>query len=336
MPVGTRGTVKAVSPEELRALGAHVILSNTYHLSVRPGSALIREAGGLHKFMGWDRVILTDSGGFQVFSLAKLRRLTEVGVTFQNHVDGGRCELTPENVMEIQRDLGSDIAMVLDECPPYGCTQEYAAVSMALTHRWAERTKNWLEKNSSYRPPLVFAIAQGSVFPELRKQSAEFLAGLDFDGYAIGGVSVGESEQEMMSAVESCCPNFPINKPRYAMGLGTPEQIVELIARGVDLFDCVLPTRVARNGTAFIPGGTLNIKNAEHAKSLIPIQEGCTCPACRTFTRAYIRHLVKCDEILGIRLISLHNLNFYLDLVRRARAAILNGTFASFRSSQSF
>ncbi len=335
MPVGTQGTVKGVSPDELKALDAPVVLGNTYHLSVRPGAELIAEAGGLHKFMGWDRAILTDSGGFQVFSLAKLRKLTEKGVTFQNHVDGSPCELTPENVMETQRHLGSDIAMVLDECPPHGCSREYAANSLALTHRWAARAREWLcanppQRDSSGRHPMVFAITQGSVFADLRRESAEYLGSLDFDGYAVGGVSVGETEEEMMFAVESAAPFLPTDKARYAMGLGTPPQLLKLVARGIDMFDCVLPTRVARNGTAFTNQGTLHLRNARHTRAFAPIEEGCECYACRNFTRAYVRHLLKTEELLGLRLVTLHNLHFYLNLMRRARCAILEGGYREF------
>ncbi len=339
MPVGTQASVKAISPRELRELNAPVILSNTYHLAVRPGKDLIAEAGGLHRFMSWDRAILTDSGGYQVFSLAKLRRLTEEGVTFQNHIDGAPCKLTPESVLDLQRTFGSDIAMVLDECPPAGCSEDYARKSLMLTHRWAERAALWLKANPPARDeegrhPLVFGIVQGSVYPELRKRSADYLTSLDFPGYAIGGVSVGESEPQMMLAVESAVPYLPEEKPRYTMGLGTPRQMVEMVARGVDLFDCVLPTRVARNGTAYIPGGTLHIRNAAFLDDFRPVQEGCLCPACQEFSRAYIRHLVKADEILGLRLLTLHNLHFYLSLMREARGHILNGTFGRFYREQ--
>ena len=332
MPVGTQGSVKAVSPRELRELEAQIILGNTYHLFVRPGLEVIRQVGGLHRFMNWDGPILTDSGGYQIFSLAKLRKITEEGVQFQNHIDGSAAFISPEIAMEIQATLGSDIAMVLDECPPWPCEYDYAAKSLEMTHRWAKRCK--AKSESGDRKPerqLIFGIVQGATFEELRRTSAQTLAAMDFDGYAIGGVSVGEPEPEMMSAVEWSEPFLPENKPRYAMGLGTPPQLIELIARGVDMFDCVLPTRLARNGTAFTAAGTMNFKNAEFTSQTGPLEEGCTCEACRGYSRAYIRHLIKAEEILGLRLLSLHNLHFYLDLMKRTRAAIENGTFQEFR-----
>jgi queuine tRNA-ribosyltransferase len=350
MPVGTQGSVKAVSPQELRELKAQIILGNTYHLFVRPGLVVIRHFGGLHRFMNWDGPILTDSGGYQIFSLAKLRKITEEGVSFQNHLDGTPTFISPEIAMEIQATLGSDIAMVLDECPPWPCEYDYAARSLERTLHWAERCKTISDTGfriperkdeqasselSAIRNPqsqLVFGIVQGGTFEDLRRSSAQAVAAMDFDGYAIGGVSVGEPEAEMMQAVEWSEPHLPENKPRYAMGLGTPPQMIELIARGADMFDCVLPTRLARNGTAFTAGGTLNLKNAEFAMQKEPIEEGCICPACRDFTRGYIRHLVKAEEILGLRLITVHNLHFYLDLMTRARRAIESGTFADLRA----
>jgi len=371
MPVGTQGSVKAMSPRELLDVKAQIILGNTYHLFVRPGLDVIKHFGGLHRFMNWTGPILTDSGGYQIFSLAKLRKITEEGVAFQNHLDGTPTFISPEIAMEIQAVLGSDIAMVLDECPPWPCEYEYAARSLERTHRWAERCKeaalghperseakssrnatgeageaglsNPAEPMTPPRGPstplrsarddqMVFGIVQGSAFEDLRRSSAQALAAMDFDGYAIGGVSVGEPEPEMMAAVEWSEPHLPENKPRYAMGLGTPPQMLELIARGMDMFDCVLPTRLARNGTAFTAAGTLNLKNAEFTLQKGPIEEGCVCPACRDFSRGYIRHLIKAEEILGLRLITLHNLHFYLDLVRRARSAIEDGTFAELRA----
>jgi queuine tRNA-ribosyltransferase len=328
MPIGTQGSVKAVSPGELRELNAQIILGNTYHLFVRPGVDVIKHFGGLHKFMNWDGPILTDSGGYQIFSLAKLRKITEDGVHFQNHVDGTPAFISPEIAMEIQAALGSDIAMVLDECPPWPCERDYAARSLEMTTRWGARCKNAPRKDRQ----LLFGIVQGTTFDDLRQQSAQAVVDLDFDGYAIGGVSVGEPEEEMIRAVESSEPFLPKDKPRYAMGLGTPPQLLEMIARGMDMFDCVLPTRLARNGTAFASTGTLNLKNAEFAKDKRPIEEGCNCPACGEFSRGYIRHLVKAEEILGLRLITLHNLHFYLDLMRQARAKIDNGTFREFRN----
>jgi queuine tRNA-ribosyltransferase len=347
MPVGTQGSVKGVSPRELRDLKAQIILGNTYHLFVRPGLDVIKHFGGLHRFMNWDGPILTDSGGYQIFSLAKLRKISEEGVHFQNHVDGTPAFISPEIAMEIQAALGSDIAMVLDECAPYPCERDYAARSLEMTTRWAKRCKEAVEAGVSpanlqnaagtaatteeRHRQLVFGIVQGATFDDLRKQSAQAIVDLSFDGYAVGGVSVGEPEEEMMRAVESSEPFLPKGKPRYAMGLGTPPQLLEMIARGMDMFDCVLPTRLARNGTAFTASGTLNLKNAEFAMNKGPIEEGCKCPACREFSRGYIRHLVKAEEILGLRLITLHNLHSYLDLMRRARTGIEAGTFDSFR-----
>ncbi len=365
MPVGTQGSVKAVSPRELRELNAQIVLGNTYHLFVRPGLDVIKHFGGLHKFMNWNGPILTDSGGYQIFSLAKLRKITEEGVHFQNHVDGTPAFITPEIAMEIQAVLGGDITMALDECAPYPCDYEYAARSAEMTIRWAKRCKEWIQDNAE-RPTsnidsrmrraveagvspakpgnaadtvattarqLLFGIVQGATFDDLRRQSAQAIVDLDFDGYAIGGVSVGEPEEEMMRAVESSEPFLPADKPRYAMGLGTPPQLLEMIARGMDIFDSVLPTRLARNGTAFTATGTLNLKNAEFARDKRPVDETCVCPTCREFARGYIRHLIKAEEILGLRLITLHNLHFYLDLMRQARERIENGSFGEFRKS---
>jgi queuine tRNA-ribosyltransferase len=352
IPVGTQGSVKAVSPRELHELNVQIILGNTYHLFVRPGLAAIKHFGGLHKFANWEGPILTDSGGYQIFSLAKLRKITEDGVEFQNHVDGTSAFITPEIAMEIQATLGSDIAMVLDECTPYPCDYEYAARSAEMTTRWARRCKEWRTSNIEHPTSniqhrtegpsainyqlstinsLLFGIVQGATYDNLRKESAQALVDLDFDGYAIGGVSVGEPEQEMMRAVEASEPFLPQGKPRYAMGLGTPPQLLEMIARGMDMFDCVLPTRLARNGTAFATTGTLNLKNAEFALDKRSIEENCECPSCREFTRGYIRHLIKAEEILGLRLITLHNLHFYLDLMRQAREHIENESFEEFR-----
>jgi queuine tRNA-ribosyltransferase len=332
IPVGTQGTVKAVSPRELHELNAQIILGNTYHLFVRPGLDVIKHFGGLHRFANWDGPILTDSGGYQIFSLAKIRKITEDGVEFQNHVDGTPAFITPEIAMEIQGTLGSDIAMVLDECAPYPCDYEYAARSAEMTARWARRCKTKaVSGNPKRERQLVFGIVQGATFDDLRRSSAQAIVDLDFDGYAIGGVSVGEPEEAMMGAVESSEPSLPEDKPRYAMGLGTPPQLLEMIARGMDMFDCVLPTRLARNGTAFAATGTLNLKNAEFALDERPIEESCMCPACREFTRGYIRHLIKAEEILGLRLITLHNLHFYVDLMRQAREHIENGSFEEFR-----
>ena len=334
MPVGTQGTVKAVSPRELRELPAQVILGNTYHLFVRPGLEVIRKLGGLHRFMGWDGPILTDSGGFQVFSLAKLRRITEEGVHFQNHLDGGSCFIGPETSMEIQHTLGSDIVMAFDECPPHPCTHEAAAKSLELTLGWERRSIDWWNaREPDGERPLLFGIVQGSSHADLRERSARELVTMGWDGYAVGGVSVGEPEKEMMEAVDFAVPHLPVDRPRYAMGLGTPPQMVEMVARGIDMFDCVLPTRVARNGTAFAERGTMNLKNACFTLDDRPIEEGCACYACQNFSRAYLRHLVKAEEILGLRLITLHNLHFYLRLMERVRNAIEAGEFADFRRS---
>jgi len=368
MPVGTQGSVKGVSPRELRELNAQIILGNTYHLFVRPGLDVIKHFGGLHNFMSWDAPVLTDSGGYQIFSLVKLRKITEDGVEFQNHVDGACAFISPEIAMEIQAVLGSDIAMVLDECVPYPCEYDYAAKSAELTAQWAKRCKDWKDRNAERptsnvqrrirksveagvsparsqnaadtaatteerRSQLLFGIVQGGTFDDLRRASAQAIVALDFDGYAVGGVSVGEPEEEMMCAVESAEPFLPADKPRYAMGLGTPPQLLEMVARGMDMFDCVLPTRLARNGTAFTATGTINLKNAEFALDKRPIEENCACPACREFTRGYIRHLIKAEEILGLRLVTLHNLHFYLDLMSRARTEIEGGTFDQFRKT---
>ena len=336
MPVGTQATVKAVSPEELRALQAQIILGNTYHLFVRPGLDVMRHFGGLHDFMRWNGPILTDSGGYQVFSLAKIRRIAEEGVHFQNHIDGTPTFIGPETAMEIQSVLGSDINMAFDECPPYPCEHDYAAKSLDLTLRWAQRCRAWAADHplseTTGLPQLRFGIVQGATFADLRERSARALAEMDFDGYAIGGVSVGEPESEMMLAIERSEPFLPAAKPRYAMGLGTPPQMLEMIARGVDMFDCVLPTRIARHGTAFTSTGTLNLRGSASIKDKDPIIPGCKCPACRDFSRGYLRHLLKAEEILGLRLVGLHNLHFYLDLMQQVRDTLENGTFAAFRA----
>src|SRR5438105_4229422 len=346
MPVGTQGSVKGVSPRELREVEAQVILGNTYHLFVRPGLDAITRFGGLHNFMSWDGPILTDSGGYQIFSLAKLRKITEEGVEFQNHIDGARAFISPEIAMEIQALLGSDITMTLDECVPYPCEYDYAAQSAEMTTRWAKRCADWKRQNEEtakrgladspirrLADSMLFGIVQGATFEDLRKESAQAIVDIDFDGYAIGGVSVGEPEKEMMQAVEWVEPFLPANKPRYAMGLGTPPQLLELIARGMDMFDCVLPTRLARNGTAFTAAGTINLKNAEFILDKNPIEQNCACETCREFSRGYIRHLIKAEEILGLRLITLHNLHFYLNLMSQARAEIQKGTFDEFRKA---
>ncbi|MBK1881263.1 tRNA guanosine(34) transglycosylase Tgt [Luteolibacter pohnpeiensis] len=335
MPVGTQGSVKTLHPTELDLLGAQIILGNTYHLWLRPGHELIKELGGLHDFTTWQKPILTDSGGFQVWSLSKLRKITEEGVHFQNHLDGSKMLLTPELSMEIQAALGSDIAMLFDECPPYPCDEAYAAKSLALTTRWARRCKDWITANeprSGTGRQHHFGIVQGSIYANLREQSARELVEMDFDGYAVGGVSVGEPEEEMFRAIDNAVPFLPQNKPRYAMGLGTPPQILEMIGRGVDMFDCVMPTRIARHGMAVTLDGPINIKNLIHAKDPRPICESAH-PHVAGFSRAYLRHLFRAGEILGLRLLSFHNLHFYLRLVSEAREAISAGNFLDFKKN---
>lgn len=335
MPVGTQGSVKTLHPAELEQLGAQIILGNTYHLWLRPGHELIRDFGGLHDFTTWRKPMLTDSGGFQVWSLAKMRKITEEGVRFQSHLDGSKMMLTPELSMEIQAALGSDIAMLFDECPPYPCDEEYAAKSLAMTTRWAKRCKNWVSEKqplTAGKPQHHFGIVQGSIYADLREQSAKELVELDFDGYAIGGVSVGEPEHEMFRAIDNTIPFLPADKPRYAMGLGTPPQILEMISRGVDMFDCVMPTRIARHGVAFTLDGPIHIKNLIHAHDKSPLCES-SHPHVAGFSRSYIRHLFRAGEILALRLLSFHNLHFYLSLTRRARQAIVAGNFPEFKES---
>tara|TARA_A100001037_G_scaffold303730_1_gene338509 strand:- start:2521 stop:3627 length:1107 start_codon:yes stop_codon:yes gene_type:complete len=330
MPVGTQGTVKAMAPGELHDLGAQVILGNTYHLNLRPGMEVIREAGGLHQFMDWPHPILTDSGGFQVFSLSKIRRIRENGVEFKSYIDGAPLFLGPVEAMEIQRDLGSDVAMVFDDCPSYSATATEVSAAVERTLRWAATC---LEQPRA-KGQLVFGIGQGGVFDGLRRDCASALVKLDFDGFAIGGLSVGESEEEMLRMTEVSAPLFPASKPRYAMGLGTPAQLVELVARGVDLFDCVLPTRAARHGTAYTRGGHLNLKAARFRKDFRPIEENCECSCCARFTRAYLRHLIHAGEILGQRLLTEHNLACYLGLMTEIRVAIEEGTFENLRKNR--
>ena len=326
-PVGTQANVKTLEPRDLHDAGAELILANTYHLYLRPGHALIERFGGLHKFMGWHGPILTDLGGYQVFSLAGSRKLGEDGVLFRSHIDGSQHHFTPEKVMEIEQALGPDIAMVLDECPP-PLDRRYNEEALARTHRWAERCKT-----AHYRPDqALFGIVQGGVFEDLRVQSAEFLRQLDFPGYAIGGLAVGETKEEMYATLDFTCPALPADKPRYLMGVGAPEDIVEAVARGVDFFDCVLPTRIARNGQLLTPDGRMNMRNAQYAEDHRPVQEECACYTCRTFSRAYLRHLYKAGEISALRLGTIHNVHFMLDLMRQIRAAISAGEFAAFRA----
>ena len=327
MPVGTQASVKALDNRELLEMGTQILLGNTYHLGIRPGLEIIRLAGGLHGFMNWKGPILTDSGGFQVFSLGKIRKVQEHGVAFRSHLDGSPIFLGPKESMEIQRTLGSDIAMVFDECPPHDATRQEVQRAVKRTLRWAEECLQQPRAPGQH----VFGIVQGTHFEDLRKQCADELVAMNFDGYAIGGVSVGEPEPEMMRAVEISEPHLPTHKARYAMGLGTPAQIVELVARGVDMFDCVLPTRVARNGTAFTDTGTFAIKGGAVKAELGPIEPGCNCFACQHHSRAYIRHLLNVNEILGLRLVSIHNSHYYLELMRRIRRHLANGTFGEFR-----
>lgn len=330
MPVGTQGTVKSLTPAHLREIGAQVILGNTYHLNLRPSSELIAELGGLHKFMGWDGPILTDSGGFQVFSLAKLRDIREDGVAFSSHLDGAKLFLGPKEVMAIQRNLGSDIAMVIDECPPWPCERDACAQAVARSYRWAKQCRELaVESGFLGAGHHVFAIVQGSTFDDLRREAAESLAALDFPGYAVGGVSVGEPEPEMLKQVAATTPFMPADKPRYAMGLGTPPQLLKMIALGVDMFDCVLPSRVARNGLVFTPDGPINLKNEKHRNDPGPIVEGLDNYTCRNFSRAYLRHLIAAGEMLAATLCTIHNLHFYLDLMAQARAHLEAGDYAT-------
>ncbi|HET7626545.1 MAG TPA: tRNA guanosine(34) transglycosylase Tgt [Verrucomicrobiae bacterium] len=327
MPVGTQASVKALDPRELLEMGTQIILGNTYHLNIRPGMEIIRAAGGLHRFMNWNLPILTDSGGFQVFSLSKIRKIHAHGVEFRSHLDGSLLFLGPKEAMGIQRELGSDIAMVFDDCPPHTGTPRELRAAVERTIRWAGECR----EQPRAKGQLVFGIVQGGSNAELREECANALTQLQFDGYAIGGVSVGEPEPEMFKAVEITEPHLPENQPRYAMGLGTPAQLVELIARGVDMFDCVLPTRVARNGTAFTRQGAIAIKAGTFKADFAPIEEGCECYACRNFTRAYLRHLLKANEILGLRMLSVHNSHLFLKVMADARNAIQAGNFAEFR-----
>jgi queuine tRNA-ribosyltransferase len=328
MPVGTQATVKTMSPEELKQIGAGIILSNTYHLYLRPGHELIRDAGGLHRFMNWDRAILTDSGGFQVFSLSNLRNITEDGVHFRSHLNGDKLFINPEHAMEIQNALGADIIMAFDECPPYPASDEYVKQSMERTTRWAERC---LRAHQRKHDQALFAIIQGGMVPTYRKNSAMDLTSMDFTGYAIGGLSVGESKQLMNEMLEVTTPLLPFNKPRYLMGVGSPDALIDGAIRGVDMFDCVLPTRIARNGTTMTSQGRLVIRNASYARDFGPLDPQCTCYTCSHYSRAYIRHLIKADETFGIRLTTLHNLHFLMQLMCQVREAIAQDRLLSFR-----
>jgi len=330
LPVGTQGTVKSLTPEELVEVGVEAILGNTYHLYLRPGHGTIERLGGLHTFIHWDRPILTDSGGYQIFSLAKLRKISEDGVTFQSHIDGSLHFLTPEKVVEIQRTLGSDIAMVLDECIPYPSPYEYTKASTSLTTQWAKKS---LEERQETDPAL-FAIVQGGMYQDLREQSAQALVKMDFQGYAIGGVSVGEPKSLMRSVLEWTTPFLPENVPRYLMGVGTPEDILDAVMLGIDLFDCVLPTRNARNGMLFTSIGKMSIKQAQYAEDERPIDETCACYTCRHYSRAYLRHLYLANEILSPRLNTIHNLYYYMNFIKITQEAIREGRLLDFYKSR--
>lgn len=328
MPVGTLATVKSIAPEELEEMGASIILSNTYHLWLRPGEDIVEEAGGLHKFMNWDKGILTDSGGFQVFSLADMRHIEEEGVHFRNHLNGSKMFLSPEKAINIQNKLGPDIMMSFDECPPFDESYDYVKKSVERTSRWAERGLK-AHANPDYQG--LFGIVQGAGYKDLREQSARDLVSLDFPGYSIGGLSVGEPKEEMNRVLEYTTPLIPENKPRYLMGVGTPDSFFDSIIRGIDMFDCVLPTRIARNGTCMTHKGRVVVKNAQYARDFRPLDDQCDCYTCRNYSRAYLRHLLKADETFGLRLTSYHNLYFLLDVMRNIRRAILDDNLLEYR-----
>ena len=328
MPVGTYGTVKAMTPEELSNIGAEIILGNTFHLMLRPGTEIIKKHGDLHDFMHWDKPILTDSGGFQVFSLAKMRKITEKGVIFNSPVDGSKVELTPEYSMQVQRELGSDIVMIFDECTPYPASEKEARDSMQLSLRWAERCKTAHQGN----PSALFGIVQGGMYEALRHESAEALTALGFDGYAIGGLSVGEPTEERNHVLDFTVPKLAVDKPRYLMGVGRPEDIIEAVRRGIDMFDCVIPTRHARTGFIYTSRGILKIRNSRYQDDTRPLDENCRCYTCQNYSRSYIRHLDKCGEILGVRLTTIHNLYYYQQLMREIRAAIEDDRFEEYAS----
>jgi len=328
MPVGTLATVKTMTPEELKAIDAQIILSNTYHLWLRPGEDIVKEAGGLHKFMNWDRPILTDSGGFQVFSLSDMREITEEGVHFRNHLSGEKLFFSPEIAMQVQNDLGPDIMMALDECPPYPASKTYMEQSVNRTSRWAERC---LKAHKNPDTQALFGIVQGGEYIDLRKQSAKDLISLDFPGYAIGGLSVGEPKAIMYHVLEETTPLLPDDKPRYLMGVGSPDALIEGAIRGVDMFDSVLPTRIARNGTCMTSEGRLVVRNAQYARDFSPLDKNCDCYTCRNYSRAYIRHLIHTNEILGFRLTTYHNLYFLLKLMEQVREAIKEDRLLDFK-----
>ncbi|MDD3894373.1 MAG: tRNA guanosine(34) transglycosylase Tgt [Syntrophomonadaceae bacterium] len=329
MPVGTQATVKTLTAEDLYEIGISIILANTYHLYLRPGEDLIYKAGGLHSFMNWRNNILTDSGGFQVFSLSKLRKITDEGVYFNSHIDGSKHFLTPEKVMDIEQKLGADIAMCFDECAPYPCTYKEAQTAVNRTSQWARRCKNAHHRNDQ----ALFGIIQGNVFPDLRHRSALDLVEMDFPGYAIGGLSVGESKEEMYNILDLTDSLLPLDKPRYLMGVGTPEDLLEGVRRGIDMFDCVLPTRLARHGTAYTRTGKITVRNAAFADDFTPIDKDCSCYVCRNYSRAYIRHLLKAGEISALRLLSYHNVYFLVKLMENIRRSIIAEDFAGFYSS---
>jgi queuine tRNA-ribosyltransferase len=335
MPVGTQGTVKAVHPHELRELGARIILANTYHLALRPGADLLRDLGGLHRFMRWDRPILTDSGGYQVFSLNELRKIDHDGVTFQSHIDGSYHRFTPHSVIDVQRAIGSDIMMILDECPPADCGYEYARRSGILTLRWAAEAREHIAATVPIHGHAqhAFGIVQGNVFEDLRKQSALGLADMDFDGYSIGGLAVGEAAEVMYRITDFTTDLLPARKPRYLMGVGTPLNIVESVARGIDMFDCVMPTRNGRNAMVFTLEGPITIKKARYQRDERPVDSECGCHTCRTHSRAYLCHLFRTQEILALQLASVHNLAFYLQLTRDLRNAIFNDAFSAWKDA---
>ncbi|HHW62138.1 MAG TPA: tRNA guanosine(34) transglycosylase Tgt [Syntrophomonadaceae bacterium] len=330
MPVGTQATVKTLTPHELEEIGAGIILANTYHLYLRPGADLVAKASGLHSFMGWERGILTDSGGFQVFSLAKLRKISDEGVEFSSHIDGSQHYFTPEKVMAIQQQLGADIAMCFDECAPYPCSYEEAEKAVQRTSLWAARCRESHQREDQ----ALFGIVQGNVFPDLRERSARDITRLNFPGYAIGGLSVGEPKDEMYAILDLTDEHFPADKPRYLMGVGEPEDLIEGVKRGIDMFDCVLPTRLARHGTAYTHEGKITVRNAGYAQDFRPIDEECDCYVCQHFSRAYIRHLIKAEEMLAARLLSYHNVYFLIHLMKKIREAIQQDRFLSF--SQQF